>query len=126
MDITGSREDLEQAYKALEWEAPDTKSIIEELTRLKMLTASRNLTVDELTLQISLYAEELSAYPMDAIRAAIRAACEDKWWPTWADLKEDLDFYSQNRRLGSRAICRALDKMDSVQMLVGEYVKKIT
>ncbi len=70
-----------------------------ELARLKVLTVARNLSHDDLLAQIAIYAGELSQYPLDVVRDACRSwAKSEKWWPSWAELREQCDDRAMKRR----------------------------
>lgn len=83
---------------------------MEALTKLKVMTASKNLTEQEITMQISYYSEEMQAYPLDAIQAAVAICIGEKWFPAWADLKTELVFYAQKRLAMLAGIKKALAK----------------
>jgi len=55
---------------------------------LKVKTKEKNLTQEDLALQIAVYADELTAYPIDAVRAACREwAATKPFFPAWAELR---------------------------------------
>ena len=55
---------------------------------LKVKTKERNLTQEDLALQVRVYAEELTAYPIDAVRAACRDwADTETFFPAWNELR---------------------------------------
>lgn len=59
-----------------------------EVGMLKVMTKEKNLGADDLDLQVRVYAEELSRYPLDAVRAACRGwAASQTFFPAWAELK---------------------------------------
>lgn len=76
--------------------APIT-SIAAELTRLAMLTASRAGEGREPDAKLAAYAEELRAYPADAVLQVLRSG-EWRFFPAWAELKTRLDRICHRRR----------------------------
>lgn len=70
-----------------------------ELARLKVLTATRNLSQADLTAQIAIYAEELTEYPIDVVRESCRWwAAREKWFPSWAELRDACEERVMKRR----------------------------
>ncbi len=75
------------------------------LGKLKAITISRNVTDEDLTVQIAAMAEELCPYPLDAVLDSCRAwARSEKFFPTWAELR----VLCEERVLFRRALARAL------------------
>jgi hypothetical protein len=63
-----------------------------ELARMKISTKSRADGEAEGRLAAAVFAEYLSAYPADVVIWACRKwARTEKWWPSWAELKDLLD-----------------------------------
>ena len=59
-----------------------------ELARLKVLTVSKHLTAEDLTLQIAVMTDEISTFPVDVARHACRTWVQgNKYFPAWAELK---------------------------------------
>lgn len=69
------------------------------LGEVRFLTAMpRDLTLDDLTAQLALYARKLQHYPADVVRHTLRTWPDgNKFWPTWAELKPDLDLFTKPR-----------------------------
>jgi hypothetical protein len=81
-----------------------------ELVRLKLKTAARGLSDEDLALQLVIYAEDLAAYPEDAVVGALRHwAGRNKWWPSWHELKGLLDERCEHRIALKQALERAVD-----------------
>lgn len=79
---TAARELLTAAMRP----APQ-KMLAQELSRLRVLTVARNMGQEDLKALVSIYLEELAAYPADATIATLRAwPRENKFWPTLAEL----------------------------------------
>ncbi len=56
---------------------------------LKVKTKERNLTQEDLALQVVVYAEELTVYPIDAVRAACRDWADTQtFFPAWSELRD--------------------------------------
>jgi hypothetical protein len=78
-----------------------------ELLRLKLTTKTRAQDAADLSFQLAVYAEELAAYPEDAVIDALRYwRAREKWWPAWAELKALLDDRVK-RRLSLERVLRA-------------------
>jgi hypothetical protein len=76
-----------------------------ELVRVKLKTAGRGLSEQELAMQLVIYAEDLIAYPEDAVVGVLRDwADNNKWWPTWFELKELLDERCERRAALKKAL----------------------
>jgi hypothetical protein len=87
----------------------DEAFIVQELTRMRMLTKARPQDSTDLTLMAAAYAEEMAAYPADVIRSACRKwAAMEKWWPSWAELKDLLEFRMRRRKAMLEALQRQL------------------
>ena len=70
-----------------------------ELARLKVLTATRNLSQADLTAQIAIFGEELTEYPIDVVREVCRWwAAREKWFPSWAELRDACEERVMKRR----------------------------
>jgi hypothetical protein len=70
----------------------DARMILGEIARLRAMTKARAESNTDLEMLAHVYAEELANYPPDVIRAACRGwARREKWWPSWAELKDCLD-----------------------------------
>ncbi len=79
-------------------EAPAPQSAIEGwLAELSVITAKRADDEFTETLRLSAYTARLSAYPADVARAACLGR-EWRWWPTWAELKDECDRLVSPRR----------------------------
>lgn len=78
--------------------AAPPRQIVEELTKLRMLTAARN-PGDDLDLLVTAYAERMAEYPLDIIRAACREmADKSTFFPAWAELRAAMDEWLTSRR----------------------------
>jgi hypothetical protein len=77
---------------------PDNKTLIAELTTLKLLTVSRNNSDDEMELVLRAYARELGRYPRDIVLAVIhKRARTEKWWPALAELLNAIEELTADR-----------------------------
>lgn len=76
-----------------------------ELTRLRSLTISRAGSDADLKLALAAYTEECAVYPADAVVAVCRSwANTERWWPSWAELRERLERIVAPRRKLSEAL----------------------
>lgn len=91
------------------------------LTRLDALTARQGKTEIDLELMIQAYIDKLSAYPADAIEAALdNLADKSKWFPAWAEIQEELDWLTRRRRFIVAELDRKIDRLrpDPVMQLI--------
>ena len=71
------------------------KELAKGLTKLSLLTKSRNQGVGDLEVKIETYLEKLKEYPRDvALEVLGMAPGRYKFFPAWAELKEELDWRS--------------------------------
>ena len=84
---------LEDAVKPL-----STREIAEELTILNAKTVRRDSGDTDTGILVRAYAEELAEYPADVVRYVLKAAAKNnKFFPAWAELYEDLEFWGRDR-----------------------------
>ena len=105
------RNDAEDALKTLrELDRPAPSDFcMKELARLKMLTKSAKADGDDTKFQLAVMAEELSEYPMDAVKDACRdIAKRSTFFPAWVELKALCDESVLKRRCLIRALERYL------------------
>lgn len=109
--------------KTLEPLPPDM--ILQELTKLKVKTNTRNMTTDEQTLMLTAYQEELSQYPGDIVRYVLRSmAATNPWFPAWADLHKELQWRTDKRQLQLDALIKGPDALPrDVSTLVTQALK---
>lgn len=97
------------------WIAPTDQMIAEGLARLRSLTASRASTAEDFDLATSAYADKLREYPDDAVRIVLAEAPDrSKWWPTWFELRERLEYHTRHRRLILRAIDHRISRKSAL------------
>ena len=67
------------------------EEVVSLLAKIRLMTARRSDDADDQDAQLMLYAEELSYWPADAVKAVLSTQHRhSKWWPTWAELEERL------------------------------------
>lgn len=87
----------------------DEAFIVQELARMRRLTKARPQDADDLTLMAAAFADEMAAYPIDVIQSACRKwTAAEKWWPSWSELKDYLEFRMRKRRAMLNALQRQL------------------
>lgn len=75
------------------------RAIVAELARLRLLVTVRAEQEKSLEALAIAFAEEMAEYPPDIVRGVIREwGRREKWWPSWAELKERLDRAFKKRR----------------------------
>ena len=71
------------------------KEIAGELLKLRSLTKSRNEGKNDIRIMMESYAEKFREYPRDVVLEVLRMAPgRYKFFPAWAELKEELDWRS--------------------------------
>ena len=71
------------------------KEIAGELLKLRSLTKSRNEGKNDIRIMMESYAEKFREYPRDVVLEVLRMAPgRYKFFPSWAELKEELDWRS--------------------------------
>jgi hypothetical protein len=90
--------DLENAVQLLQdaSQPAPRKFVIEELARLRVTTARRNETDDDLKLMFAAYAEGLGNYPVDVVETVLRR--RRHWWPSLEELQESADPLVRRRK----------------------------
>ena len=84
---------MEDAVKPL-----STREIAEELTILNAKTVRRDSGDTDTGILVRAYAEELAEYPADVVRYVLKmSAKNNKFFPAWAELYEDLEFWGRDR-----------------------------
>lgn len=87
----------------------DDQELMVGLVKLKSLTASRNMTDQELDMQIEAMVAKLKEYPRDAALKALERIADDvEWFPSWKQIKDWCLFYSRRRKLAQGAIEAAI------------------
>lgn len=102
-------DEVAAALRAVEamCEPADTKLLAAELTRLRSLTARRAETGVDMEVTIGAWIEELQAYSADAAVQALREwPGANKWWPTWAEIREACERYGGERLMLLAALRR--------------------
>ena len=71
------------------------KEIAGELLKLRSLTKTRNEGKDDIRIMMESYAEKFREYPRDVVLEVLgMAPGRHKFFPAWAELKEELDWRS--------------------------------
>ena len=99
---------------------------VKELTRLKVMTKSRNMEQAELSMMMSVYADELSSFPADIVRYVLRSVADTSpWFPAWADLAGELQWRTNKRKFMLDAILRGPDQIaGSIAGLIANALDK--
>ena len=88
----------------------DRREYGKALGRLKSVTVSRAATAEDLALQIDTMAHELIEYPIDVAREACRSSARaNRFFPSWAELRELCEDAVLFRRALAQALRRCLD-----------------
>ena len=83
------------------------------LGKLRTITVTREVTGEDLILQIGAMTEELCAYPLGVVRDACRAwARSTKFFPTWAELRQLCEERVLFRRALAHELRRHLDAIE--------------
>ncbi len=77
----------------------DAKFAARKLAEMRVLTAHRARDGSDVELLAAAYTHRLAEYPEDVVEEACnRWTDANKFWPTWADLKEELDKRMRGRK----------------------------
>lgn len=100
-EITESmRADVEDLCRPL-----TMKELLAEFVKLNDKTNRRKGDDMDTKTMVASYAEELQEYPADVVRYVLKmSARNSKWFPAWAELYEDLEFWGRRRMLLADAI----------------------
>ena len=104
-----TKQDKDTAIKMLQkaLEPLPANTILQELTRLKLKTMARNMTTEELSLQLAVYTDELGQYPADIVVKVLRDwPKQSKWWPTWHELDIELEWRTNRRQFKLDALIK--------------------
>ena len=90
--------------------APD-REVLMELNRLWALTSHKSQSAPELDITLEAYSEKLKSYPRDAVVETLREAPElSQWWPTWKELKTEIEKKCRRRGLALEALERKINE----------------
>jgi hypothetical protein len=65
------------------------------------------MTTQELTLQLSVYIDELSYFPADIVIQVLQTwPTISKWFPTWHELNDELQWYTNRRQFKIDALLK--------------------
>ena len=104
-------EKLAEAHQALlQTMAPaEDTEIAKGLLKLRALTSHRNDGGD-IDIILEAYVEKLKDYPRDAVLESLsKMSDQSKWFPSWIEIKEDVEFRCQHRLEMLKAIERKRD-----------------
>jgi len=71
--------------------------IEEALAELDTITSKRKADEVDLAMTMQSYTERLAFYPSDVVQYVIDE-WSSKWWPTWSELKDELEKHTSPRR----------------------------
>lgn len=82
----------------------DVQTIRLELARLRVSTKARDMPTGDLAMTLQVLAEECAEWPPDIVRAACRRwARREVWFPSLAELRDELQRVGRRRRLLAKA-----------------------
>ena len=75
----------------------DDMTLLQELIKLRSLTKHRNEGYD-IDLLLETLVDKLSKYPEDAVVKALdRISDKSQWWPSWFEIKKEVEYYCKHR-----------------------------
>jgi len=121
-------EDLELARSQImdQQQAPTKMQIQRGIAKLDALTARQSKADLDLAFMVAAYSEKLSEYPADAVEEALDNLTANHWFPTWEEMKTQLDYLTRRRRLILVELDRRIAKLkpkSSVQGLIEGALK---
>lgn len=105
--------DLERSFTivAASCAPADPQTVAAALHRLKLLTKSRELPGKDAELQAAAFFDQVSTYPADVVVDACEVwAAREVFFPSWAELKAELDRRMQRRLALKRALEKRIDE----------------
>ena len=81
--------------------------IVKALTRLRLRTKARRETTEDMAAAFALYAEDLAAFPADAVHETLEGWPRREngmWWPSWSELDTVLRAKASFRRRARAAL----------------------
>lgn len=81
--------------------------IVKALTRLRLRTKAKRETTDDMAAAFALYAEDLAAFPADAVHETLEGWPRREngmWWPSWHELDTVLRAKASFRRRARAAL----------------------
>ncbi len=116
-------EELGQAIKATMTPAEDN-DIAQALLKMRALMSHKNDGGD-LDIILEAFVEKLKEYPKDAVMESLTKIPDQyKWFPSWIEIKEDVEFRCQHRRLMLQAIERK--QYEQASRAIIREVKQLT
>ena len=109
-DMTESQ--IEHAYRLLinALQPADDRTIAKELLKLRAITSHRNDGGD-IDIIIETFVEKLRDYPSDSVLKGLkRIGDKSKWFPSWSEIKDEVDYQSRHRRALMSALERKRDE----------------
>jgi hypothetical protein len=105
--MTAVQAEIEAIDRAM---TPAPQQAIEAwLADLDVITAKRADDATGIAMRLSAYTRRLADQPADAVRHALTVKTW-KFWPTWDELKAEIDSTTERRRLMRTALERFLSK----------------
>ena len=87
----------------------EDNEIAKGLLKLRALTSHRNEGAD-IDIVLEAYVEKLKDYPRDAVLESLsKMSDQSKWFPSWIEIKNDVEFRCQHRVEMLKAIERKRD-----------------
>lgn len=105
--------DVERAIEMLELadQPCPTELATKAMAELSLRTKSRSQGQLDLTLTIRSFVDELAAYPSDVVIDACKSwSAMSKWFPSWCELKDLLDYRVKKRRAYLDALIKWRDE----------------
>jgi hypothetical protein len=101
----------------------DDMTLLQELIKLRALTKHKNEGYD-LDLLLETLVNKLSKYPEDAvIKALDRIVDKSQWWPSWFEIKKEVEYHCKYRM----ALLNAINKQykDTEEKELKSFLKSI-
>ena len=116
-------EELGQAIKAT-MEPAEDNDIVQALLKMRALMSHKNNGGD-LDIILEAYVEKLKSYPKDAVMESLSKIPDQyKWFPSWVEIRDDVEFRCQHRRLMLQAIERK--QYEQANRAILREVKQLT
>ena len=109
--VVGNDDDLKKAVQLIEqYSQPlEARELSALLTELHLLTKQRKENQVSLDLAFELYGRRLEKYPADIVREVLsKWPDQSKWWPSWHELKVEIDWRDKRGKLKSEIEAKLL------------------
>ena len=111
--VAGNDDDLKKAVQLIEqFSQPlQAQELSALLTELHLLTKQRKESQLTLDIAFEAFGSRLEKYPADIVREVLsKWPDQSKWWPSWHELKEEIEWRNKRGKLKDNIEAKLLTK----------------